>query len=101
VWLQAEKARQQAELARWAEQVRRQAEENERAEQPKRVEIARENAKRAANNQAVAEKAFSENMLSLAEEYYRAAARCWHFAYRYDLEEECLVKANQIEGMFE
>jgi flagellar biosynthesis GTPase FlhF len=92
---------QAAEQALQAEQARRQAEQNERAEQlaaeqAKRAEIEKENAKRAKANEALAEKAFSEHKLTLAQDYYRAAANCWRFANRYDLADECIGKANRI-----
>jgi hypothetical protein len=66
------------------------------AEQAKRDEIAKENVKRAATNQALAEKAFRENKPTLARDYWSAAASCWRFANRYDLAEECMAKANRI-----
>jgi hypothetical protein len=117
VWVGAEQTRQQAiqeaERARQAEQARRQAEENEArhrqaeqarrqaeeqaVEQAKHAEIAEENVKRAKANQVLAEEAFRENRASLAHDYYRAAARCWTFAGRYDLAAECMEMADQIE----
>ena len=66
------------------------------AEQAKQDEIAKENVKRAATNQALAEKAFREHKLTLARDYWSAAALCWRSAYRYDLAEECMAKANRV-----
>lgn len=65
-------------------------------QQLRRTEIDKENTKRATANQALAEKAFREHKLTLAQEYYRAAALCWRSANRSDLEEECIRKADRI-----